>query len=227
MKRLLFALVLLLPVLVQADVIRMKCGTVSADSCNDWYYTQALNGGPHNPGADASSYFLGKSGAFFRRYAVCFPIVNVAQNSTIDSAFTKSLWVTTDSTIKPVIFIYGWKAEAADTVLDSARWVAAYAARTTAVDSMYDSLWARSTTAFSWVRTFNMKTIMQELVNSAWWQSGDTAVFLAIPSAGATGDRSFKPLNYNGGGDSLIVFFTPGSPPIGGGGTGPRILIKK
>ena len=225
MKRLLFALVLLLPVLAQADVIRMKCGTVSADSCNDWYYTRGLNGAPHNPAGDNSLYYVGFTGAFQRRYAVTFYGVNTS--GTVDSAFLKSVWVTTDSTIKPVCYLYGWKSESADTILDSTRWVAAYAARTTAVDSMYDSLWARNTTAFAWARTWNVKTIMQEYHDQAWWQLGDTVTFIEEPKAGTNGERSFKPLNYNGGGDSLIVFFTPGSPPIGGGGTGPRILLKK
>ena len=102
--------------------------------------------------------------------------------------------------------------------------MSAYGARTTAVDSMYDSLWARTTTVFAWARTFKIKSILQELVNAAWWQSGDTAVFVAIPKTGTSGDRGFKTLNSNGG-DSLIVYFTP--PASGGSGNGPRVLIRK
>jgi hypothetical protein len=202
----------------------MKCGSVTADSCNDWYYTAGLNGAPHVPAGNAADYNLGYTGAFQRRYAVVFPGLPIPQNATIDSGFLKSCWVTTDSTIKPVVFLYGVANDAIDTIVDSARWVTAYASRTTAVDSMYDSLWARTTTIFAWARTFRVKSILQELVNAAWWQSGDTAVFVALPKTGTTGDRAFKQLNSSGG-DSLIVYYTP--PTSGGSGSGSRVLIRK
>jgi len=203
--------------------IRLKCGTVVADSCNDWYYTKGLNGGAHNPAGNAADYYIGYSGSFAQRYAVCFPNVTVPHNAVVDSAFLKACWVTADSTIKPVIYIYGVASDAIDTVVDSARWVTAYSARTTAVDSMYDSLWARSTTMFGWARTFNLKTIMGELVGAAWWQSGDTAVFVVTPKAGTAGNRYFKQLNSSGGGDSLIVYYTLSA----SGESGPRVLIRK
>lgn len=206
-----------------AAEIRLKCGTVTADSCNDWYYTNGLNGGAHNPAANAADYHVGYTGSFARRYAVCFPGVQVPQSAVIDSAYLKSCWGTSDSTIKPVVFIYGVASDVIDTIVDSARWMTAYNARTTAVDSMYDSLWARSTTMFGWARTFNLKTILGELVGAAWWQSGDTAVFVVAPKAGTSGDRYFRQLNSSGGGDSLIVYYTPPS----SGGSGPRALIRK
>ena len=229
-RTLLFAFVgVVTTVLVVSSVgaveLRIKCGTAPADSCNDWYYTAGLNGAPHVPAGNATDYNLGCTSALPRRYAVTFPVVSVPQNATIDSGFLKSCWVTTDSTIKPVVFLYGVSSDAIDTIVDSVRWVSAYTARTTAVDSMYDSLWARNTTLFGWARTFNVKTILQELVNNSWWQSGDTAVFVAVPRVGTTGDRAFKQLNSSGGGDSLIVFYTP--PSSSGSGTGPRVLIRK
>lgn len=214
-----------MPTLGSAVELRVKCGSVTADSCNDWYYTSGLNGAPHVPAGNASDYNLGYTGAFQRRYAVVFPGVSIPQNATIDSSYLKACWVTTDSTIKPVVFLYGVASDPIDTIVDSTRWAIAYASRTTAVDSMYDSLWARTTTIFSWPRTFKVKSILQELVNAAWWQSGDTAVFVAIPKAGTSGDRAFKQLNSSGGGDSLIVYYTP--PASGGSGNGPRILIRK
>lgn len=204
--------------------LRVKCGTVTADSCNDWYYTAGLNGAPHVPAGNASDYNLGYTGAFQRRYAVVFPGLSIPQNATIDSGFLKASWVTTDSTIKPVVLLYGVASDAIDTIVDSTRWVSAYAARTTAVDSMYDSLWARTTTVFAWAKTFKVKSILQELVSAAWWQSGDTAVFVSLPKAGTAGDRAFKQLNSNGG-DSLIVYYTP--PAAGGSGNGPRVLLRK
>lgn len=229
MRRLVCALLLSVAAATATGAeLRMKCGTVTADSCNDWYYTQGLNGAAHNPSGNNTDWYVGYTGSFQRRSAVCFPGVTIPKDATIDSAYRKSLWMTTDSTIKPVVFVYGVADDAIDTIVDSTRWVTAYAARTTAVDSMYDSLWARSTTAFNWARTWNVKTIMQELVNSAWWQSGDTAVFVVIPKTGTTGDRYFKQLNGNGGGDSLIVFYTAGGGGGGGGGgTGARVLIRK
>jgi hypothetical protein len=218
-------LVVLLPAGSFAVQLRVKCGTVTADSCNDWYYTAGLNGAPHVPAGNAADYYLGYTGSFARRYVVNFPSIGIPQNATIDSGYLKACWVTTDSTIKPIIYMYGVASDAIDTIVDSARWVTGYSARTAAVDSMYDSLWARSTTMFGWAKTFNIKNILQELVNSGWWQSGDTAVFVAIPKSGTTGDRYFKQLNSSGGGDSLIVFYTP--PSGGGSGSGPRVLIRK
>lgn len=208
MKRLLLIpLLLVLSGIASADVIRIKSGSATADSCNDWYYTKGLNGGAHNPSANSGDLYCGFTGGFARRSARCFPGVNIGQAYIIDSAFMKSMWVTTDSTIKPVQIITGVKSDQYDTIVDSTRWVAAFAVKTTATDSMYDSLWARNTTAFTYARSWNVTTIMQELVNQGWWQLGDTAVFLAYPRTGTTGDRNLRALNTNAGGDSLIVFY--------------------